>query len=38
MKADVKKLMKEGRLEITMGGWSGPDEDNTNYEDMIGNF
>lgn len=38
MKADVKMLIKEGRLEITMGGWVGADEDDANYEDLIGNF
>jgi hypothetical protein len=38
MQADVKKLIKEGRLEITMGGWVGADEDDSNYEDLIGNF
>jgi len=38
MQKDVKMLIKEGRLEITMGGWSGPDECDTNYEDIIGNF
>ena len=34
----VKQLIKEGRFEITMGGWVGTDEANTNYEDIIGNF
>jgi len=38
MQNDVKMLIKEGRLEITMGGWSGPDECDANYEDIIGNF
>jgi hypothetical protein len=30
--------MKEGRFEITMGGWVGTDESTVNYEDIIGNF
>jgi len=37
-KGAVKQLIKEGRFEITMGGWVGTDEATTNYEDIIGNF
>jgi len=35
---EVKSLIQSGRFEITMGGWSGPDECDANYEDLIGNF
>ena len=35
-KGAVKQLIKEGRFEITMGGWVGADEATTNYEDIIG--
>lgn len=38
MQADVRNLIQEGRLEITMGGWVGSDECDANYEDIIGNF
>ena len=38
MQKDVKKLIDEGRFEITMGGWSATDESTTNYEDIIANF
>lgn len=38
MQEDVKKLIKNGQLEITMGGWVGADEADANYEDLIGNF
>jgi hypothetical protein len=38
MQEDVKMLVEQGRLEITMGGWVGADESNANYEDLIGNF
>ena len=38
MRNDVKKLVKNGQFEITMGGWSATDESDTNYEDIIGNF
>lgn len=31
-------LIKEGRLEITMGGWVGAEESTANYDDLIGNF
>lgn len=30
--------MQEGRFEITMGGWVGPEENDSNYEDIIGVF
>jgi hypothetical protein len=38
MQEDVKMLINEGRLEITMGGWVGPEEVTAYYEDIIGNF
>lgn len=38
MQDDVKMLIKEGRLEITMGGWVGAEESTANYDDLIGNF
>ena len=38
MQDDVKMLINEGRLEITMGGWVGPEEVTAYYEDIIGNF
>jgi len=31
-------LIKQGRLEITMGGWTASDEACINYEDMINNM
>jgi len=34
----VKELIKNGQLEITMGGWVGPEEMTADYEDVIGNF
>lgn len=37
MQEDVKKLIKEGRFEITMGGWVGPEESVAYYDDMISN-
>lgn len=38
MQEDVKMLIKSGRLEITMGGWVGPEESTANYQDIIENF
>jgi alpha-mannosidase len=38
MQQDAKMLIKQGRLEIAMGGWVAPDETCTNYEDVINNF
>ncbi|CDW90125.1 glycosyl hydrolases family 38 protein [Stylonychia lemnae] len=37
-KDDVRKLVKEGRLEFLNGGWSMHDEACTHYEDMINNM
>jgi hypothetical protein len=37
-KDNVKKLMKNGQLEITQGGWVSTDEACTNYQDMIMNM
>ena len=34
----VKKLIKNGQLEITMGGWSATDEACVNFEDVILNM
>jgi len=34
----VKKLIKNGQLEITQGGWTATDEACPNYEDMILNM
>jgi uncharacterized protein YlaN (UPF0358 family) len=38
MKQDVKKLIKEGRLELINAGWSMHDEACPTYEDMIENM
>lgn len=38
MQEDVKMLINNGRLEITMGGWVGSEESVANYEDIIANF
>ena len=38
MQDEVKKLIKNGRMDITMGGWVSTDECTANYEDIIGNF
>ena len=37
-KDKVKKLIKNGQLEIVGGGWSGNDEATPNFEDIINNF
>lgn len=37
-KQSVKKLIKNGQLEITQGGWSATDEACPNYEDIILNM
>lgn len=37
-KENVKKLIKNGQLEITQGGWATSDEACPNYEDMIVNM
>lgn len=34
----LKKLVKEGRFEILMGGWVHTDECTANYQDIIENF
>jgi len=34
-KQTVKKLIQNGQLEITQGGWVANDEACTNYEDII---
>jgi len=34
-KEEVKKLIRNGQLEITQGGWVANDEACTNYEDII---
>lgn len=34
-KSQVKKLIQNGQLEITQGGWVANDEACTNYEDII---
>jgi hypothetical protein len=38
MKASVKQLVKEGRLEFVNAGWSMHDEACTHYEDMLNNM
>lgn len=38
MQGRVKKLIKNGQFEITMGGWVGTDECTANYADIIMNF
>ena len=37
-KERVKKVIKNGQLEIVQGGWSATDEACPNYEDMINNM
>ena len=37
-KDKVKKVIKNGQLEIVQGGWSATDEACPNYEDMINNM
>ena len=37
-KNEVRKLVKDGRLEFLNGGWSMHDEACTHYEDMINNM
>ena len=34
----LKKLIKEGRFEIVMGGWVHTDECDANYEDIVNNM
>jgi alpha-mannosidase len=34
----VKKLIKNGQLEITQGGWTASDEACPNYQDLILNM
>jgi alpha-mannosidase len=36
--AQVKALVRDGRLEFANGGWSATDEACPNYEDMINNM
>lgn len=38
MQESLKKLIKEGRFEIIMGGWVHTDESNEHFEDIIENF
>jgi hypothetical protein len=38
MKLIVKKLVKEGQLNFSNGGWVSPDEACPNYDDLILNF
>ena len=38
LKAQVRGLVKEGRLEFVNGGWSMHDEACAHYEDMINNM
>lgn len=38
MQESLKKLVKEGRFEIIMGGWVHTDECNAHFEDIIENF
>ena len=38
MKEKVKKVIQNGQLEITQGGWVSTDEACTNYQDMILNM
>ena len=37
-KEAAKKVVKNGQLEITQGGWVSTDEACTNYQDMILNM
>jgi len=34
----VKRLIKDGQLEIVNGGWSASDEANPDYKDILNNF
>jgi lysosomal alpha-mannosidase len=38
VKDEVKRLIKNGQLEITQGGWSATDEACPSYEDLIVNM
>jgi hypothetical protein len=38
MKAKVRQIVHEGRLEIVSAGWSMHDEACPHYEDMINNM
>ena len=38
MKADVRTLVLEGRLELLNAGWSMHDEACPHYEDMLNNM
>jgi hypothetical protein len=38
MKATVRSLVQQGRLELVNAGWSMHDEACTHYEDMINNM
>lgn len=38
LQAQVKTLVKEGRLEFANGGWSATDEACPNYDDIINNM
>lgn len=37
-KAQIKRLISEGQLEIVHGGLVSPDEATTNYSDLVRNF
>lgn len=38
MKEEVKRIVRNGQLELLQGGWVAPDEACPNYEDMIMNM
>lgn len=38
LKNSVKKLVKDGRLDLVSGGWSAPDEATTQYDALIDNW
>lgn len=35
---EVRKLVKNGQLDLVSGGWSAPDEAITTYDDILDNF
>jgi hypothetical protein len=38
IKEEVKKLVKNGNLDLVSGGWSTPDEAITQYDSILDNF
>ena len=38
MHQKVRKLIKDGQLDLVGGGWSAPDEATTTYDQLLDNF